>query len=84
MELINRYALDPAVLMDAHDLQQVIRRNGRDIPEKDRKESDDAYKQRLLQVSQCQACRVHKWVWDLEVVSVSCAFMATWTMSACT
>ena len=51
VEMINRYALDPAVLMDLNELSAVIRREGKDIPKREGREADAAYKARLYQVN---------------------------------
>ena len=51
VEMINRYALDPAVLMDHNELSAVIRREGKDIPKREGREADAAYKARLYQVN---------------------------------
>ena len=51
MELINDNLIDPANVMDVDELKAVLQREYIAVPQQERGETDDNYKQKLLRVS---------------------------------
>lgn len=48
--LINKHTVDPIPIMDVHDLQIVLQRGQKAVPEYEIRETEEQYRQRLIEV----------------------------------